>query len=104
MWGFRALLEKKKGAPQIPVVASDCTGDDKVVKNVVASSGSVKMAVIREERAPHRVGKTHQALLGSSSGCSRTNIHRYVINKSKGRSDCMSIGMSKPVNEMNSRE
>ena len=31
-------------------------------------------------------------------------IHRFTINESERRSDCVSRGTSKPVNEMNPRE
>lgn len=87
------------------MVGSGCTGDDEVVRNVVAGSGAVKMAVIREEQTPPpKWVKSYQALMGPSRGCPRKTTHRYIINENEQRSDCVSRGVSKPVNKVKSRE
>ena len=64
VWGWRASPGKEKG-PSIPVVDSGCTGDDEVGRNVVAGSGAMERAVIREEQIPPQSGRSLQAYLGS---------------------------------------
>lgn len=46
--GLESLSWEIKGAPQIPVVASGCTGNEEVGRNVVTGSGAVEKAVIKE--------------------------------------------------------
>lgn len=55
-------------------------------------------------RVPTWWEKLPNACLGFSSGCPRTSIHRYVINGSKGRRDCVSRGVNEPTSEINSRK
>lgn len=89
------------------MVASGCTDDDKVGRTVVAGSGTIKKAVISEgqtPRPPDKGGKSHQGLMDSRRSCPRKTTHRCIINESEERCNCVSTGVSKPVNEMNSRE
>ena len=51
VWGWRAPLRKEEGPPR-PVVASGCSGDEEVGRNMLPGSGAVERAVVREGQRP----------------------------------------------------
>lgn len=60
---------------------------------------------VRDRPTPRpKGGKSDQGLMDSSRGFPRKTTHRCIINESEERCNCVSIRVSKPVNEMNLRE